>query len=547
MAKLLFDDASGRRETEIREQAVLGREPQCEVMVDGPSVSRRHAQITSRDGEWDIEDLGSSNGTFVNDQRITSAKLHNGDKVRLGSSELTFVVAEKRPATTIVRRALNANPPKTDAAPAIEPTVIDTVDVGRGEMPDGDVPDVADAEQLRTRLKVLHEVAESSCGSLEIDELVEAILNQLLQVFPQADHAHAILFGLAGNQMDLRVSARRPERDTAEADISRTLVDMATGQRKAVLTRDVGADDRFSAAQSILTQRLSSMMCSPLVVGPRVLGAIQVDTTGAGRPFDQDDLRLLVAVAGQVAVATENARLHREVVAKQRLAAIGEAISSIAHCMKNVLQAQQSGSYILDLGLQKGDPNHVTKGWGMVKRNNDFMFGLVKDMLAYCRKGEPTREACDFGEMLAESMAMVEESATQKGIDASLSVGQTVTLEADVTGLKRVLLNLLTNSIDACDKGAKLEIIAGPTPDGKSYAIAVQDTGPGIPEEVQARLFEPFFTTKGSKGTGLGLALVKKVMTEHGGDVRLESTVGQGTAFHLTFPLPQSDTQTART
>ena len=135
-------------------------------------------------------------------------------------------------------------------------------------------------------------------------------------------------------------------------------------------------------------------------------------------------------------------------------------------------------------------------------------------------------------------MLMIQQSASQKGIDASLTFNTELPeVEIDPTGMKRVVLNLLTNAVEACSEGEQVKLIAGVVEAEQKILMTIQDTGPGIPEEIRERLFEPFFTTKGSHGTGLGLALVKKVISDHGGNVEVESEVGKGTAFHISLPL----------
>ena len=528
MAKLVVTSGDlDQEEFPMGSEVLIGRSADCDVRIPTPFVSRQHARITQTDGRYFIQDLETSNGTFVNGREVQKAELGDGDRIGVGDCELTFK-AEEVPT----QRPCDLPLDKSAA------TVISTVDVGMLPETLVGAADTDQAAKLKHHLRVLQEVAETSCGSLDIGGLVEKILDELLRVYPQADHAHAVLLGFAEPEGDLHLSAARKGLDRPGTGVSRTLLDIATRDRKALLASDVNADARFSAAQSIVGEGLRSMMCSPVVMNAKVMGAIQVDTTSAGQPFTNDDLQLLATVSGQAAVAAENVRLHREVVAQQRLAAIGQTISSLAHCIKNVINGLQGGAYILDLGLKKQEAEKIGKGWEMVKRNNDFMFDLVKDMLAYCRKSPPRREPLDIGGLLQETVLMVEESASQKGIEMSLALSaQLPKPNADPTGMKRVVLNLLTNAIEACAEGCSVGLLASIDESKKALRISVEDDGPGMAEDVKKRLFEPFFTTKGSRGTGLGLALVKKVMEEHHGSVEVESEPGRGTAFHLFLPV----------
>ena len=518
------------REFRFEAAIVLGRSPDCEVTIPGALVSRRHAQIAPDSDEWFLEDLGSANGTVVNGQQVDRVRLRDGDWLSIGDCQLTFVLDDDYEVPRVSMLMDDAMP-----------TLVDMVDVGRPPAAETAVP--GSVRKLQSHLAVVKEVSEATCGSLEIGGLIERTLGLLLKVYPQADHAHAVLSGFAGAGQDMQVSTARAGGTGAAAGMSRTLLEMATRERKAVLAGDATADERFVGAQSIVEQQLRSMMCSPLVMGARTLGAIQVDTTDTGRPFTRDDLELLVAIAGQLAVAAENARLHGEMAAQQRLAGIGQAVSSVAHCIKNTLNGLQGGAYILDMGVKKSDAARTAKGWEMVKRNADFLGDLVRDMLSYCRKSPPQRAATDMAALLTETVQMVQETASQAGVRVTVGAsGEGVTAEVDATAIKRVVLNLLTNAVEACAEGQRVEVLGAPDEAGEMYRITVADNGPGMPPQVREHLFEPFFSTKGSRGTGLGLALVQKVVQEHNGRVEAHSEEGKGTRFDILLPLSAEET-----
>lgn len=521
------------REFRFESAVVLGRSPECEVMIPGTLISRRHARITPTGDEWHIEDLGSANGTIVNGQQVERARLGDGDWVTIGECQLTFVLDADYQVPRVSMLMDDAMP-----------TLVDMVEVGRPPGAETAVP--GSVRKLQAHLAVVKEVAEATCGSLEIGGLIERTLGLLLRVYPQADHAHAVLTGFGEAGRDMRLSMARAGAQGAPAGMSRTLLELATRERKAVLAGDVTSDERLLDARSIVEQSLRSMMCSPLVMSARTLGAIQVDTTDTARPFARNDLELLVAIAGQLAVAAENARLHGEIAAQQRLAGIGQAVSSVAHCMKNTLNGLQGGAYILDQGLKKEDVSRIAKGWEMVRRNADFLGDLVRDMLSYCRKTPPALAPTDMAGLLAETVQMVQEAASRAGVRVELGVSaEGGTVQVEPTAVKRVVLNLLTNAVEACKAGDCVEVLGGRDEQARMYCITVADSGPGMPPEVQAHLFEPFFSTKGSRGTGLGLALVQKVVQEHHGRVQVDSQVGKGTRFDILIPLDAEETLTA--
>jgi len=534
MAKLVvIQGQTQQREVLLGDLTLLGRSPECQLVISGPLVSRLHARIGRADGDYYIEDLGSANGTTVNGRPVTRTDLRDGDWITVGECQLTFLVDD---GFTPPQEALLLDD--------VMATIVGAVEIGAPEKA-GDAERSPLAQKLQARLQVVREVAERSCGALEVGRLLELTLLELLRVYRQADHAHGVLlhFGPAGE--DLRLSVAQAGQTPATAGMSRTLFEIATTQRKAVLAADTLADARLESAQSIVGQNLRSMMCSPLAVGSRVLGAIQVDTTSSTQPFDMDDLELLVTVAGQVAVAAENSRLHARAAAQERLAAVGQAVAGVAHCIKNTLNGLQGGAYIVDLGIRDHDAEKTSKGWDMVKRNAGFMSDLVRDMLMYCRMAPLQLEPTDVRELLKETLLIVQESASQKGIEASLATeGELPPLAVDPTSIKRAVLNLLTNAIDACSQGCHVKVSVGPAAGGAAVQIAVADDGPGMPAGVRERLFEPFFTTKGSRGTGLGLPLVRKIVEEHHGRVEVSSVPGAGTTFCISIPVSADEKET---
>ncbi len=537
MAKLvIISGAAEQREFMLRPGDVVGRSSQCEVVIPGPLVSRRHARVSAKGAFWSIEDLDSGNGTFVNGRNVRSARLHDGDWVRVGDHQLTFVLDDDY-----------VPPEQSVLLDDSMGTVVETVDASAppaGEP--GATPQIV-AQRLRNQLQVIREVAEEACGALSIDTLVERVLSLLLRVYPQADHAHAILRGCGEEGRDLTRSLAR-RKGGRPSGLSRTLLEMATRQRKAVLA-DTASEERLQMAQSLVDGNVRLVMCSPLMVRDSVLGALQVDTTRTDQRFEHGDLELLAAVAGQLAVAAENSRLHRELAAKERLAAVGQAISGVAHCVKNALNSMTGGSYILELGLENESLDRVAKGWDMVSRNTGFLKDLVKDMLVYCRRGGLRPASADVEQLLRESGAMVQESAAQKGIDVSVALqGDVPEVRLDALAMKRVLLNLLVNAVEACGSGCRITLGARFDTAERTLHITVADDGPGMPEDVREQLFEPFFTTKGSRGTGLGLAVAQKVIQDHQGSVQVESEVGRGTSFEICLPIgtDKMETKTER-
>ena len=142
----------------------------------------------------------------------------------------------------------------------------------------------------------------------------------------------------------------------------------------------------------------------------------------------------------------------------------------------------------------------------------------------------------DLVALIRQVIALLENLAQTKEIQLTLkSRNETTLLSADENELKQLFMNLLLNSIEATPRGGSVEVSLEEASDSK-LCVSVSDNGLGIPPERLGKIFQPFFTTK-KAGTGLGLATCKRIVLDHGGEIRVESEVGKGTRFHIDFPL----------
>ena len=533
----------GRKQREVateKKTIVIGREAGCDIVLDDRTVSRRHAEIRVSETGVVLADLGSSNGTFVNRQRIEQHTLAAGDAITIGGFGLKVRghVTLGGESSGVIEVELPAGGDRADAVSrdtASQTAIITALDarrIGRGEdIKDGEI----DREAMMKRLSVFYDLGEHLCGRLSAREIADTFLDVVFEVFPKADRA---LMMLEDKQTRKLVPlAVRQKDDTAEdVRISRTVVDTVLEEKQAVICGDTGTDSRFKASASLQDLRITSIMCVPLLVSDRVLGMVEVDSRRGGLGFRDDDLRLLAGLTSQAGIALENSRLYAEIESSKRLAAIGQTVSGVAHCVKNVLNGMDGGLFIARKGLDAANQEKIAKGWDMLERNSGFLKSLVLDMLDYSKDRPPEYTAVSLEELFGEIMAFVEGRAAEGGITLSLDIAPEIgQVELDSTRMKRALLNIVANAVEATPEGGTVAISVGPQESG-TYHITISDTGKGIPEDMLATIFEPFVSTKGSKGTGLGLPVMKKIVEEHGGRVDLESMVGEGTTFRVTLP-----------
>ncbi len=239
---------------------------------------------------------------------------------------------------------------------------------------------------------------------------------------------------------------------------------------------------------------------------------------------------------------TENLeKLIREKTELQsHLSSLGLMIGSISHGIKGLLTGLDGGMYLLDSGFSKKNKEQVKEGWEVVKLMVERIRKMVMDILFYAKERDLKLERIDIRNFVEEVIKELEpkmESLKIKFIhNFNSKLGE---FEVDVTYVHSALMNIIENAIDACgrDQAKKLpEIIFSVKAHKKNIIFKISDNGIGMDSETQARIFTPFFSSKGSKGTGLGLFVSNTIIQQHGGEINVKSTSGQGTVFHVKIP-----------
>jgi signal transduction histidine kinase len=504
----------------------IGRDASCDVVLDDRTTSRRHASVTVQEDGVYLEDLDSRNGTFIDGKAVKRHKLSGDDVIQIGDYQIS--VGGHAALTRKIKRADDDRPTETAII-----SKIDALSVSKGQ----DIREgVVDEKAMAKRLAALYNLGHELCGQLSVSEITGTFLDVVFEVFTKADRSIVLLEDRDTHNL-VPVAAR--ERGTSSADItvSQTIIDMVLEEKHAVICGDTSSDARFKHSASLQDLKIKSIMCVPLLVSDQVLGMAEVDSSSGGIIFREDDLRLLTGLAAQASIALENSRLYREIGRSKRLAAIGQTVSGVAHCVKNVLNGIDGGLFIARRGLDTSNEEKVAKGWDMLERNSSFLKGLVLDMLDYSKDRPPEYDSLDLNELFGEIMAFVEGRAAEGEIELTVDIDSGIgSVQLDPTRMKRALLNIVANAIEATPRGGKVSVAAAGLPGGM-FLVTIADTGKGIPQDILKTIFEPFYSTKGSKGTGLGLPVMKKIVEEHGGQVELESVEGEGTTFKITLPV----------
>ena len=298
---------------------VVGRAVTSDLPIYDPTVSRRHAEVSLVDGGVRVQDLGSSNGTFVNGTRVSETVVSDGDVVTFG--KVAFKVQEVTPPAT--------RPPPDGAfqrPPAPEATIVRQVSVKQqssdldekvAARPSGAGQLKLDAESIDQRqaekLSLLLDISKELSKQQEVDRLLEKVVDITFKVM-NVDRVSILMLEGQGDAQELvpRVSHNRLG-DGGGARVPQSIARRAVDERLAILTDNAAADERFKG-KSIMMQSVRSAMCTPLMGSEgKVLGIIYVDNMTATNSFGDEDLEFLIAFSGIAAVAIENGRLTERI------------------------------------------------------------------------------------------------------------------------------------------------------------------------------------------------------------------------------------------
>ncbi|RUL85828.1 SpoIIE family protein phosphatase [Tautonia sociabilis] len=299
---------------------LIGRAPDCSLVLDPQGVSRRHAQIGRDAGQFYLEDLGSRNTTKLNNQTVPPWQrlpLKPGDRINICDVEFVY----------LTRLAA----PDSDASDVIvtdhvEESTLHTLDASTTRVLGSGVPP-------ERKLAAVLDITRNLSSAVQIDAVAPKVLDTLFEIFPSAERAFLVLKDpqtdrLVRKAFKHRQSRSRPplgalaaaaKDDEPPMNISRSIVNHVLERKQAVLSQDAGNDANLPVTASIADLKIRSVMCAPLMTPDgQALGIIQLDTTSA-RQFQQEDLDLLVAIACQSAISIQNARMYEDLLHQERV------------------------------------------------------------------------------------------------------------------------------------------------------------------------------------------------------------------------------------
>ena len=328
------------------DRSVIGRSADCEVPLDVPAVSRRHAVVVRDNGRYFIEDLQSRNGTLLNDQRLTErAPLDENDQIIICDQEFRFRSGLGTGFLDPMRNLEESSIAELvdDAKDSSRANVMATFDVGNASVSWGL------SAKPEVKLAALIEISNNLAATLAVEEILPKLLDSLFKIFTQADRGFVVMRPKADGPLVPVAAKTRRAGDEERMRISRTIVEEAMKSRKAMLSADAASDERFGMAQSIADFSIRSMMCAPMMGGDgEPVGVIQIDTLNQRSRFTDSDLEVLASVASQAAVSIDNAKMHEQVVAQRAIQRDLELARRMQRALLPAKPPQVPGYYFFD-------------------------------------------------------------------------------------------------------------------------------------------------------------------------------------------------------
>ncbi len=320
--KLVTGDLAGTLVDLKSDVTVIGRSPECDIILAANGVSRRHAEIRKAGPAFFLVDLNSRNKTLVNDTALEGGVEHllkENDRINICAVEFVYSAVK---------------PPKTkDPEPAADLMVVTESDGSENPafrtLEAARSSTMASAVRPEVKLKAILEITRSLSNELRVDAVAPKILDSLMEIFPGAERLFLMLQEPSSKRLVRKAFKYRPQNrtsfsrtvpeDEVPTSISRSIVDYVLGQKKAVLSQDAGVDKNLPSSASISDLKIRSVMCVPLLTPDnKALGILQLDTSDR-RQFNEDDLDVLAAVASQAAISIQNASMLESLLERERL------------------------------------------------------------------------------------------------------------------------------------------------------------------------------------------------------------------------------------
>ncbi|HEX7570852.1 MAG TPA: GAF domain-containing protein [Verrucomicrobiae bacterium] len=404
-------------------------------------------------------------------------------------------------------------------------------------------------EQLRLKVMLfesLSSVSRTINSTLNLDEALRAITKEACELM-RARMCSLMLIDETREWLDLRASFGAGDAYINKPRLSagESLIGVVVRRKKPLQVANVQTDTRYQNVELARSEDLVSLLSVPLIFAGQCIGALSVYTA---RPynFSNEEIKILSALAELSAIAIEKARLYERVVdveeqlrQNEKLSALGLLAAEVAHEIRNPLTVMKLLYHSLNLKFEPKDPRN--KDAQIIESKIEHLNKIVEQILDFARTTEPKFAPVNLNDLVDELGLLVRHKLANQGIKLVRELQEDLPLVlGDAPQLEQAFLNLILNAAEAMGEGGTLTIRSRElTGADKSRHVAVEfkDTGGGMTVEQQKHAFKTVLATTKAKGTGLGMAIVGRIIETHHGEIRIRSRVGRGTTIRIALPV----------
>lgn len=388
------------------------------------------------------------------------------------------------------------------------------------------------AQQRFLRLNNLVEAAKNINSSLDLDKVLKLILDAAVKGV-EADRGTLYLVDEIKKELWSKVLQGR-DMIEIRLPIGKGIAGYVAETGETIDIADAYNDPRFNPEIDKKSgYKTNTMLCMPMKnKDAKIIGVFQLLNKKGGK-FDEDDEIFIDALSAHASVAIENARLAQEMVQSERLSAVGRMASTIIHDIKNPMGTLRVYAQVLK---RKSGNEEAAKLADEMIRQVDRFVNMAQEILDFSRGvSSMSILEVDFEDVMEGVLSFIEKDLEKHNIALNRKTDFRGKVKLDTDKLTRVFYNVVGNARDAMSEGGTITVLTAK--ENGFVRIEFTDTGTGMPEEVKKRIFEPFMTHGKKHGTGLGMAIVKKVIDDHKGKIEIDSELGKGTTIRIFLPL----------
>lgn len=509
----------------------VGRSPEADISISDTLISRHHCRITfSEDAKWYIEDLGSTNGTWLVGQKLTGlAHLPFYTPVRVGKTvfelkdvEIPEAASEVSLLGGILTRRLRQDNLTT---------------------PDTSVADGASDSSAGRYLSGVYKFQTVLCSIQEDRELFPKMLTAISSIL-NLESVYILQFDVESSEFVAKAarSGVGGHKPPVPNNINERLINYVKETRESVAF--TSNDSRY-------------VMCVPMTGKQQINGILYIEGSENSGGYGDPELRMISLVGSLAGMAVEYNRMRELNVRNEQLVATGNTAASLSHYIKNILAGLDGCVNLLRIAIDDKDMSLADESWQILSKNHSRLGNVVLDLLNLASEQTPSFSVYDIHEIVNDVYELWKDQLASENIKLTVeksSPADKLLAEVDSKGIHRILLNLIINAEYAllARKTSSDDVFAGNinisvklNESGTYVVIGISDNGVGIEASETKKIFDLFISSKGNAGTGLGLAVCKRIVESHGGTISVTSEKGVGSVFTFSLPLSHNESTTS--